>query len=163
MQFHSPRQAAKILNIGPATVHRFCVRHAGFAHWLDGRWRIPEAHIARMIQNGETPAQIGRKLSLLNGNTPSAADHEVASDSQDDIAGPRHQLVQSYFCLLAARHYADEISAPSNDRLLGVLASNILGAIKALGMIEAGGLRTAIAECDALAEFRILTGISAII
>jgi hypothetical protein len=59
------------------------------------------------------------------------------------------------------RHHADEISEPTHDRLLGALASNILDAMRALKLIEAGGLRTAISECDAPAEFRVLTGVRA--
>jgi hypothetical protein len=162
MEFLSPRQAAKLLGVGHATVHRRCQQYDGFAQMVDGRWRIPAAHINRVLV-GETAAQVGRNPSAREGNaTGSNSDGAAAQALQGGANHARCQLVQSYFCLLAARHHADEISGPSNDRLLGALASKILDAMKALGLIETGGLRRAISEYEGPGEFHALTGIRAL-
>jgi Helix-turn-helix domain len=161
MEFYSPRQAAKLLCVGHATIHRHCQQHDGFAQMVDGRWRIPTAHIDRVLE-GETVAQVAKNPSHPEGNASSDTGTANAIRAhQGETERARRQLVQSYFSLLAARHHADEISATSHDRLLGTLAGNILEAMKDLGLIEAGGLRTAISECEAPAEFRALTGVRA--
>lgn len=149
MQFLGLREAARRSGRGHATLHRWCRQHAGFALWADQHWRIPADHVTRVL-DGELPSQIGRNPSVPVGD---------AAGAENDIAHAKVKLVQSYFAILAARHHAGEISDHSHDRLLGALASNILDAMKALRVIEPGGLRAAISECDAAAEFRALTGI----
>jgi hypothetical protein len=181
MKFHSPRQAAKVLGLGQATVHRHCVRHTGFGQWLDGRWRVPQAHIERVLA-GETAAQIGRlpslpidnatgSITVLREDTPdlfsdepaAAADAEMADavtpDAEQDEL--RHRLLRSYFFSLGLRHHDGELSAQKRQSLVWSVSEDLLAIIRTLGIVPAGGLKDAIRDEGVLREYRALTGIDA--
>ncbi len=143
MQFLSPRQAAKVLGIGQATAHRHCVRHDGFAQWLDGHWRIPLAHVTR-VQEGETPAQIARRPSLQTA---------AATGSGTEV---RARLLRA-FIFAKALHLHDDLAVDRRKDVLTHLADELLYALTDLGLVH-GDLREMILQADACAAYSEISG-----